>query len=108
MLQRIPEELKNNGSNNDSNDDSKDNWQHEEEENNDYFDSIECWITKYEYLQEVAPFLELALWKVKITEQQSNGNLIDDNTKMLCRIDSISMFAIIFPNVLSFLSVNAE
>jgi hypothetical protein len=81
MLQRIPKEKK----------------------NVNYFDSIEARLAKYEYLQEVAPFLELALWKAKITEQQSNGNLINDDTKMLCRIDSISMFAIFFPNVLSFL-----
>jgi hypothetical protein len=73
-----------------------------------YYDSIESRLANYVYLQEVAPFLELALWKVKITEQQSNGNLVNDDTKMLCRRDSISMFAIIFPNVLSFLSVDAE
>ncbi len=66
-----------------------------------YFDFIEHRLASYEHLQEVAPFLELALWKVKITEQ-SNGNIINDNLKNLCRIDSLSMFAIIFPNVFSF------
>jgi hypothetical protein len=73
-----------------------------------YYDSIESRLANYVYLQEVAPFLELALWKVKITEQQSSGNLVNDDMKMLCRRDSISMFVIIFPNVLSFLSVDAE
>jgi hypothetical protein len=106
LLQRIPEKLQNNDSSNDSDDDSYES--DDDEEINDYFDSIESRLAYYIYLQEIAPFLELALWKVKLTEQQSNGNLIDDDTKMLCRIDSISMFAIIFPNVLSFLSVDAE
>jgi hypothetical protein len=56
MLQRIPEGLK--GVN--------------------YFDSIESRLANYEHLQNVAPILELALWK-------SEGQ------------------AIIIPNVLSFL-----
>jgi hypothetical protein len=75
----------------------------EELKEDKYFDSIESQLANYVYLQEVAPFLELALWKAKITEQQSNGDLIRDDTKMLCRIDSFAMFAVVFPNVLSFL-----
>ncbi len=80
MLQRIPEGL----------------------EDDIYFQSIESRLANYARLQEVAPFLELAFWKTKITER-SNGNLINDDLKILCRIDSFSMFAIIFPNVISFL-----
>jgi hypothetical protein len=53
-------------------------------------------------VQDVVPLLELALWKTKMIEQ-SNGNLISDDVRSKCRGDSISMFAIIFPNVLSFL-----
>ncbi len=67
-----------------------------------HFGSIEHRLSEYKQAQEVAPFLELALWKAKMTEQ-SNGNLINDDAKMLCRIDSLSMFSIIFPNVISFL-----
>ncbi len=96
MLQRIPEMW--------IVDEEEDNDEEEEEESGYtyYFgDPIESQLSYYEYLHGVALFLELAIWKVKITEQ-SNGNLIDDDTKMLCRIDSISMFAIIFPNVISF------
>ncbi len=85
MLQRIPEQLK---------------WVNKFWIDR-YFDSIEYRLSDYEQAQEVVPFLELALWKVKITEQ-SNGSLINDDSKILCRIDSFSMFAIIFPNVLSF------
>ena len=80
MLQRIPEEP------------------HKER----YFDTIESQLSNYEHLQEAAPLLELALWKAKIMEQ-SKGGLINNDTKILCRIDSIPMFAIIFPNVISFL-----
>jgi hypothetical protein len=80
MLQRIPEEP------------------HKER----YFDTIDSRLANYEHLQEAAPLLELALWKAKIMEQ-SKGGLINNDTKILCRIDSIPMFAIIFPNVISFL-----
>ena len=73
-----------------------------------YFDSIQSQLDKYEYVQDVAqyfaPILELALWKLKITER-SNDNLIDYNGKLMCRIDSLSMVSIIIPNVLSFLVV---
>jgi hypothetical protein len=72
-----------------------------------YFDSIEYWLSNYVYFQEVAPFLELALWKAKITEQ-SNGNHINNDTKILCRVDSLKMFPVIFPNVLLFLTVDAD
>ena len=71
---------------------------------NCYFNVIHSQLANYEYLQDIAPFLELALWKTKIIEH-SNGNLINDNVKLMCRIDSFSMFAIVFPNVLSFLEM---
>ncbi len=90
MLQRIPEE------------DSRNNMEADDKVWDDNFDSIEHRLSDYEQAQEVAPLLELALWKVKIMEQW-NGNLINDDAKLLCRIDSFSMFAIIFPNVISFL-----
>ncbi len=101
MLRRFPEKLKDDE---DDDDDEEEGDEQEDEENGDtyYFDSIESQLSNYEHLQEVAPFLELALWKAKITEQ-SSGNLIQDDTKILCRVNSFSMFAIIFPNVLAFL-----
>ena len=89
MLQCIPTELL-----------SRTYW--EEDEDDSYFDDIESQLANYEYLQEVVLSLELALWKAKITER-SNGNLINDDMKIVCRIDSLSMFRIIFPNVISFL-----
>jgi BspA type Leucine rich repeat region (6 copies) len=88
MLQHIPEVWEY--------DDNGEDW------DEPYFDSIEHRLSNYEQAQEVAPFLELALWKTKIMEQ-SNGNLINNNKKNLCRIDSFSMFGVVFPNVLSFL-----
>ena len=62
---------------------------------------------KYEHLQNGLTILELALWKAKIMEQ-SNTNIInaENDVKWMCRVNSWSMFAIIFPNVISFLSVD--
>ena len=67
-----------------------------------YFDSIATRLSNYEHLQEVAPLLELVLWKAQITKQ-SSGNLINDDTKIRCRNDSFSMFNQIFPNIFPFL-----
>jgi hypothetical protein len=81
MLQRIPEEL--------------------QEINN--FDSIESRLAIYEYLQDdVAPILELALWKSEM-EEQSNGIAITEQLKLKFRYDSLSMVSIVIPNALSFL-----
>ncbi len=71
------------------------------EDDND-FASIESRLAKYQHLQDVALFLELALWKSKILEQ-SNGNLLDERMKLQCRFDSLSMASVIIPNALSFL-----
>lgn len=82
MLRRIPEVL--------------------EEAN--YFDSIESRLSNYETLQRGLPILELALWRAKIIEQ-FDGNIIsvENDAKLMCRAHSFAMFAIIFPNVISFL-----
>ena len=72
-----------------------------------YFHSIVSRLANYEHLQDIAPFLELALWKANITEY-SDGDIsnVEDDVKLMCRINSLSMFPIIFPNVFSFLSVD--
>jgi hypothetical protein len=102
MLQRIPEELKD-IEDEESNDDSNDGMQFIKEEHGDYFDSMKYRLRQYEYLQQVvAPMLELALWKAKM-EEQSNGNPINDEMKLQCRYNSLSMVPIIIPNALSFL-----
>jgi len=68
-----------------------------------YFDSIDSKLSIYENLNDAPTLLELAIWKSKITEQ-TNGNidLLTDEMKMECRIDSISTVVIIVPNVLTF------
>ncbi len=67
------------------------------------FDSIESQLAKYENLQYCLPILELALWKAKIMEQH-NGNInIKNDMRLMCPTNSFSMFAVIFPNVISFL-----
>jgi hypothetical protein len=72
-------------------------------EHGEYFDWMEYRVSNYEYLQDnVAPLLELALWKAKM-EEQSNSNLLDEQMKLRCRFDSLSMVSIIIPNTLSFL-----
>ncbi len=63
-----------------------------DEYDDDYFDSIESRLATYENLQEVAPTLELALWRAKINEQ-SDGNLLDKQMKLQCRCDSLFLFA---------------
>ena len=80
MLQRIPEEL----------------------EDKNYLQSIASQLANYEHLQEVAPLLELALWKSKISEQ-TNTKDIDAQLKLQCRFNSLSMAPIIIQNALSFL-----
>jgi hypothetical protein len=105
MLFRIPIEIPFNDSDNSDDDDDDDNDDDDDdgyEPENGYFDSINSQLANYEHVQDVVPFLELALWKTKMIAQ-SNGDLISDDLKLECRGDSISMFAIIFPNVLSFL-----
>ena len=68
-----------------------------------YFALIESRLANYEHLQdEVAPILELALWKAKM-EEQSKGKYVDAQIKFQCRYNSLSMVPIIIPNVLSFL-----
>ena len=102
MLRHIPEELKDDNSDYDSSDEHDDS-QFEEDENTYYFDLIESRLANYEHLRDdVAPALELALWKSKILEQ-SNGNLHDERRKLQCRFDSLSMVSVIIPNALSFL-----
>ena len=102
MLRRIPEELKDDNSDYDSSDEQDDS-QFEEDENTYYFDLIESRLANYEHLRDdVAPALELALWKSKILEQ-SNSNHLDGQMKFQCRCDSLSMISIIIPNALRFL-----
>ena len=64
----------------------------------DYLDSIKSRLSKYEEAQNVAPFLELALWKSHM-EGRAYSNLM----KLQCCYNSLSMVPIIIPNVLSFL-----
>jgi hypothetical protein len=114
MLQRIPEELKD--SDNDDDSEYWEEWDDDEvgdddeegdiEEEEVFFNSIKSQLFNYEHLQEVAPLLELTLWKLKIMEQ-SNGGIsnVENDVKLECRVNSLSMFSIIFPNVISFLVV---
>ena len=88
MLRRIPSEIPLNDI--DNSDDAG------------YFDSISSKLANYEYVQDVVPLLELALWKTKMIGL-SNGNFISDDLRSECRRDSILMLVIIFPNVHSFL-----
>jgi len=69
---------------------------------NDYSFSINSRRANYEQLRDVAPLLELALWKAKIMEQ-CDDNPINGNVKLMCRIDSLALVNFIIPNVLSFL-----
>jgi hypothetical protein len=69
---------------------------------NDYSFSINSGLANYEQLRDVAPLLELALWKAKLMEQ-CDGNPINSNVKLMCHIDSLALVNFIIPNVLSFL-----
>ena len=70
-----------------------------------YFHSIESKLSAYEGLV----MLELAIWKSKIVEQTAGViYLLDDNLKMACHIDSLTMVGIVVPNVLSFLRGDAK
>ena len=83
-------------------DDDDDDDENYVELENGYSLSFNSQLANYEQLQDAALVLELAVWKTKVMEP-SNGNLIDDNGKLMCRIDSLSMVSVIIPNVLSFL-----
>ena len=77
-----------------------------------YYISIDSKLSVYEdlYVADAPMFLELALWKSKITEQFEGGDkkpLVVDMKKQ-CRIDSLAMISIIIPNVLSFLTDGIE
>ncbi len=88
MLQRIPEELEY--------DDINRIW------DDRYFDSIEHRLSDYEQAQEVAPILELALWKSKMEEQLISKGL-DAEMKLQFYLYSLSMVCIIIRKALSFL-----
>lgn len=80
----------------------EDGWKEWEEEGN-YFESIQFLLVDYQYLQEeIVPLLELALWKLKMSEQ-STSNIIITQMKLQCRCDSLSMGLIVIPYALSFL-----
>ncbi len=64
---------------------------------------VESQLSNYENLQCGLPILELALWRAKIIEQfDSNIISVENDAKLMCRTHSFAMFAIIFPNVISF------
>ena len=69
-----------------------------------YLHSIDSKLSAYENFIDTSTWLNLAIWKSKITEQtEGNIDLLTPNKKMECRIDSLSMVEIIVPNVHSFL-----
>ena len=69
-----------------------------------YFRSIDSKLSVYDKLKDAPALLELAIWKSKIIERtDGNIDLLDADMKIECRTDSLSMVAIIVPNVLSFL-----
>jgi hypothetical protein len=69
--------------------------------------SIDSKLSAYEAklsAYEGSTMLELAIWKSEIAERTDGAiYLLDDDMKMSCHIDSLSMVGIIVPNVLSFL-----
>ncbi len=71
---------------------------------NAHFCSIDSKLSAY----EGSTMLELAIWKSKIEETDGVIDVLDADMKMACRIDSLSMFDIIVPNVLSFLHGEAN
>ena len=69
-----------------------------------YFRSIDSKLSVYDKLKDAPALLELAIWKPKIIKQtEGNIDLLDADTKIECRNDSLSIVAIIVPNVLSLL-----
>ncbi len=69
-----------------------------------YFHSIDSKLSVYDKLKDAPALLELAIWKSKIIEQtDGNIDLLHADMKIECRTDSLSMVAIIVPNVLSLL-----
>ena len=72
-------------------------------------------LSTYEYQNEVATLLELALWKVKIDRSASNKNITDDSSKKKARTgeDRLESHAscgadIILPHVIAFLFRKAK
>jgi hypothetical protein len=63
-------------------------------------------LSEYKHRQYGLTVLELALWKAKIMEQSNTDSFInvENDVKWMCHVNSWSMFAIIFPNVITFLS----
>jgi hypothetical protein len=54
-----------------------------------YLDSIDS-ISTHEYMEDASTWMELALWKFKITEQFGQNNAcLPLEMKMQCRADSI-------------------
>jgi hypothetical protein len=71
----------------------------------DYFNYvIDAKQTIYENLKDTPALLELAIWKLEITEPIGSNALLTTEMKMRLRTDSITMVSIIVPNVLSFLT----
>ncbi len=64
-------------------------------------------MSNYDLTNKYAHLLDLILWKVTIM-RHSNENEIDDDIKRECRNDSLGMFSIVFPNVISFLLEEAK
>ena len=98
MLQCIPEEL---------DDEMMDeDFEFDDDSTRDgdiFLNSIESRVSNYEHLQDdIAPILELALWKAELDEQ-SSGILINEQMKWQCRENSLSRVSVIIPNALSFL-----
>jgi hypothetical protein len=68
-----------------------------------YFATINSKLEEYENLSDAPMFLELAIWKSKITQQLGmNNDPHPTEMRKKRRIDSVSMVTIIVPNVLSF------
>ncbi len=71
----------------------------EEYDNDEYFHSISSQLIKYEHVQDVAPLLELAFWKMKILQHSYSYYLLGNNendVKLMCRTYSLSMFKAFF------------
>jgi hypothetical protein len=74
------------------------------EKGNVYFDSITTRLSNYEHLQDAFIVLELAFWKVIMTESFNGNIIINEDTKVSChRDEGSSILENIIFNVLSFL-----
>lgn len=71
-----------------------------------FFGLIDTQLTLYENLKDIPAWLELAIWKLKITEKfdQTKNIRLTTEMKMQCRDGSISSVNIIVPNVMYFLT----